>query len=217
MMVYHFLNHRYALEDIKKRRLKIATIMDLNDPFEFLSVDLSNRELRRAFNQTKKSLSQKFGLLCFSKSWSNPVQWSHYADSHKGACLGFEVPDMKLEHISYSSKRMSILAENMKSANQMTEDYMKSILTTKYSHWRYEQEARVYNGLDQVDENGFFFRDFGPEMELKKVIVGARSKITRAMVAEALGELSSSVETFKARAAFKSFRIVRNENDALWA
>jgi len=216
MMVYHFLNHKYALEGINKRKLKIATIMDLNDPFEFLSVNLSDRDLRQAFNHTKKSLSEKFGLLCFSKSWSNPVQWSHYADSHKGACLGFEVPDVSLEHIKYSSKRMNMLAENMGAANQMTEENMKKALTTKYSHWRYEQEARMYVELEKMKVNGLYFYEFGSKFKLKQVIVGTHSKITRSMVAESLGDLSTSVEMFKARAAFKTFRIVRNKNESLW-
>ena len=26
------------------------------------------------------------GMLCFSKGWHNPVQWSHYTDKHKGIC-----------------------------------------------------------------------------------------------------------------------------------
>ncbi|GMR07424.1 MAG: hypothetical protein BMS9Abin26_0427 [Gammaproteobacteria bacterium] len=128
-----------------------------------------------------------------------------------------EVPDVKLEHIRYSSKRMRVLADDMKSADQMTEDHMKNILTTKYSHWRYEQEVRVYSGLDPIDDNGFSFSDFGSKLELKRVIVGARSLITRAMIAEALGGLSAGVKTYKARASFKSFRIVRNKDETLWA
>ena len=216
MMVYHFLNHKDALDDLRQRRLKIATIMDLNDPFEFLSVDLSDREIRKAFNKTKKRLSKKWGLLCFSKSWSNPVQWSHYADSHKGACLGFEVPDTKLIHIIYSSKRMKVLSENMSSPDQMTENNMENILKTKYSHWRYEQEVRVYVGLKEIEDNGLYFCDFGTELKLKKIIVGARSKVTREMISEALGDFSSSIESFKSRAAFKSFRVIPNKNETLW-
>ena len=35
MLVYHFINKEYGIEDLRKRRLKIATLNELNDPFEF--------------------------------------------------------------------------------------------------------------------------------------------------------------------------------------
>ena len=84
MLVYHFVNAHYGIEDIHKRRLKISRFMDLNDPFEFLGADLSDREFRRALKNTKVKLSESKGLLCFSESWRNPVLWGHYADKHKG-------------------------------------------------------------------------------------------------------------------------------------
>jgi hypothetical protein len=36
MRVYHFINEEYGLDDLRRRRLKIATILELNDPFETL-------------------------------------------------------------------------------------------------------------------------------------------------------------------------------------
>jgi hypothetical protein len=38
MRLYHFLNAEYGLLNIRHRRLKIARINELNDPFEFLGV-----------------------------------------------------------------------------------------------------------------------------------------------------------------------------------
>ena len=54
--------------------------MELNDPFEFLGAELSDRNFRKAIKKTKKDLSKTKGILCFSKNWKNPVQWSHYTD-----------------------------------------------------------------------------------------------------------------------------------------
>src|ERR1700744_3670983 len=93
MRLYHFLNAEYGLEGIGKRRLKISRIHDLNDPFEFYSLELSNKFLRRAIEKTKREVSERPGVLCFSKSWSNPVLWSNYSDRHRGLVLGFEIPD----------------------------------------------------------------------------------------------------------------------------
>ena len=91
MRLYRFLDAHYGLLAVADRRIKISTIMELNDPFEFLGVNLSNRQFRWALRETKRQLSESQGLLCFSKTWRNPVLWGHYADSHRGLCLGFSV------------------------------------------------------------------------------------------------------------------------------
>jgi hypothetical protein len=43
-------------------------------------------------------------MLCFSRDWHNPVQWSHYADKHRGICLGFDVPDSLLVPVQYTKE-----------------------------------------------------------------------------------------------------------------
>jgi len=80
--------------------------MELNDPFEFLGVDLSDPDFRRQIKATKKTLSESRGLLCFSKNWHNPVLWGHYADKHRGICLGFDMPEdlpTKVDYVTTSN------------------------------------------------------------------------------------------------------------------
>ena len=65
--------------------------------------------------------------------------------------------------------------------------------------------------LEEADEEtGLYFKDFSPDMRLRKIIVGANSTISRARVSEALGERGGNVEIFKGRAAFRTFEIVRD-------
>jgi hypothetical protein len=47
--VYHFVGAEYGLDDIRRRRLKIATIDDLNDPFELLPSS-ADQTVRARFN-----------------------------------------------------------------------------------------------------------------------------------------------------------------------
>ena len=108
MRVYHFINEQYGLADLQEKHLKIARINELNDPFEFMGADLSDHEFREAIGGLKIYLNKKWGLLCFSKDWGNPVQWTHYADEHKGLCLGFDVPDRFLVEVKYKDKRLSV-------------------------------------------------------------------------------------------------------------
>ena len=108
MRLYHFSNKQYGLEDLQEKRLKVARIMELNDPFEFLGTDLSNPEFCKAMQEMKKGLSEEYGILCFGEGWDNPVQWAHYADGHKGLCLGFDIPDHLLAKVNYVDERLPV-------------------------------------------------------------------------------------------------------------
>ncbi len=63
MRVYHFVNREFGLEDISRRRLKIATINDLNDPFELLGPDSGDVVIRRRFEWIKNQLAASRGIL----------------------------------------------------------------------------------------------------------------------------------------------------------
>jgi len=54
MRLYHFTTAQYGLDNIDRRRLKIATIPDLNDPYELLCFDMSDKEFRWSMNGFKQ-------------------------------------------------------------------------------------------------------------------------------------------------------------------
>ena len=217
MRVFHFINAEYGLENLRKRRLKIATLMELNDPFELFGVNLVNEAMRHAFRVMKEELATKRGLLCFSRGWHNPVQWSHYAAKHTGLCLGFDVPDECLGPVTYSRKRLVVEAESLLRPRQLTPEVAIKFLFTKYAHWRYENEVRCFVTLEEKDtEKDMYFAPFSEKLQLAMVIVGAQSTISRKDIRDALGKLAPSVEAFKARLAFRSFRVVRQRKSSLW-
>jgi hypothetical protein len=217
MRVYHFVPAGYGLENIRRRRLKIATINELNDPFELLAINLANPELRRALAVVKQQLAATSGMLCFSRRWNNPVQWSHYADKHTGLCLGFDVPDKHLTRVVYSGRRLAVQAERLLHPRDMDQAMALKFLTSKFAHWRYEAEIRAFLSLDEPDpETGFYFADFSDLLALKEVIVGANAIVTRVEVADALGALVTDVRAIKARLAFQTFNVVRQRKSELW-
>jgi hypothetical protein len=220
MRLFHFLDAEHGIDDIRRRRLKISLIPDLNDPFELLSIELSDKDLRQAFRLTKERISESGGILCFSRRWSNPVQWGHYADRHRGICLGFDVPDPLLQPVSYTARRLINEANQLLTTdcevNESNEAIVLKLLSTKYSHWKYENEVRCFVSLQDKDPaTGLYFVDFSDDLRLVQVIVGARSAISRTEVATAVGNLRG-VRVVKARLAFKSFRVVRNRDESLW-
>jgi hypothetical protein len=208
MRLFHFLNEEFGLKDIRERRLKIARIDDLNDPFELIAVELPNRDRRKLMQEWRTAMASEYGVLCFSRAWHNPVQWSHYAQQHKGMCLGFEVADHLPHQVSYVSSRFNW-------PQSLDDNFTGKLLGTKFAHWSYEDEYRLFTSLISP-EAGLYYYNFSLELDLRQVIVGARSSLSRADVAQALGGLAETVEVFKARPAFRSFRVVRNRNDSLW-
>jgi hypothetical protein len=80
-----------------------------------------------------------------------------------------------------------------------------------------ESELRLFTALNDKDaDTGLFFAEFADRLRLKEVIVGPLSKVTRADVEEALGDLGKKVTIFKARLAFKTYRVTRQRKNALW-
>ena len=75
LRAYHFTSAKHALDDLRNSRLKIATIEDLNDPFELLGMDISGTDDRLKFRAWRKSMAESFGMVCFSRNWHNPVLW----------------------------------------------------------------------------------------------------------------------------------------------
>ena len=94
--LYHFVNDKFGLENIKERRMKRAFPDSVNDLFELRPFDfgegLQGRKLRTHWGQTIIRQSKSHGFISFSESWSVPTMWAHYADNHKGICLGFDLP-----------------------------------------------------------------------------------------------------------------------------
>ena len=219
MRVYHFICSKYGLENIKRKRLKISRLDDLNDPFELLSLELSDGRLRDAFLRIKELLNVTRGILCFSEDWHNPVMWSHYAEKHKGLCLEFEISDELLAKITYSQSRLKReLKDLFDSQSNVQESAMNRILTTKFAHWKYERERRFFMGLDTADSDGHYYADFSEQIKLVGIIVGPRSSVTRTELNDVLefAQIKDSVKSFKSRLAFKSFRVVKNRDQSLW-
>jgi hypothetical protein len=216
MILYHFLNERYGIQAIESRRIKVARLDELNDPFEMMAITQSNPEFRVAMQEVIKLMRGDFGFLCFSEGWNNPVQWSHYADRHFGICLGFEVPAAAVKEITYAPRRLIIPDADLENSIRDVPAFGQ-MLMTKYSHWRYEREWRGVVKLSEAKKvDDLYFQPFSQDYALTKVIVGVRSNLTRAAISKALGSLSGAVGTFKARLAFRSFQVVRQRKESLW-
>lgn len=216
--LFHFVNENYGLENIKLRRLKVSRLDDLNDPFELLAFDVSDKWLRGDLTNFKRAMAAQYGVLCFSQRWQNPVMWGHYADRHRGLCLGFDVAADLAAPVSYTHRRLRALTMKILEG-RLDQEITRQLLFTKFAHWRYETEERSFVRLTEAKrapETELYFVEFSAQLKLVTVIAGAESTINRSRLREALGPLAESVEMFKARPAFRNFRIVRNKDESRW-
>lgn len=216
MRVYHFIGEKFGLEAVGLRRLKISRIDLLNDPFELMAGTQTDRLSRMAMRTLRDAWAKHMGILCFSRDWHNPVMWGHYADRHRGLCLGFELDDTRAMPVRYVRHRLP--ADRIFHPETRSEDVAKIIqqlVSTKFSHWRYEQEVRAWASLDPVGP-AIQFKYFAEDMKLTHVFIGASSSIRRQMISDALGDELSAVKIVSTRLAFRSFRVVTQRNPALW-
>jgi hypothetical protein len=207
MRVYKFLCCKYGLRAIKERELKISEIRFLNDPFDLLPVNLSDPELRAGASATRQKLGEGHGILCFSRHWHNPVLWAHYADSHKGMSLGFDLPDVGPRAVKYVNRPITLTGHDLTTPDEETAN---KFLYTKYADWQYEEEIRVFQILTQKSGD-YYFEKFNDDLRLREVIVGAGNPVSKQEILQALDVHHSGVEILKARPAFDAFRIVEDE------
>jgi len=207
MRVYHLLSATHALNDIALRRLRLSRYGDLNDPFELLAANLKDKEVRRAMNGFKRDFHKTKGLLCFSKNWTNPVLWSHYAEKHRGVALGFDIPDAMALEMEYSADRLTPTFRH--DAQGFDAAFANRLIRVKYAHWVYEEEVRMVAALDEATvENGSFFYPFGANLQLKEVVLGPLCSLPHDSVRALVTASAGDVCLIKARLAFKSFKVV---------
>lgn len=208
MRAYHLMSERWALEALRLRRLKLALLEDMNDPFEFLGADQRNASDRTAFPILKAEINQTIGVLCFSRAWSDPVLWSHYGDRHHGICLGFDILDQWAKEVTYQGNRLVTDLEHAFERENL-DDLPLKLLTTKYEHWRYEDEVRLVLRLEDVQfENGHYFLRFCDALCLREVTIGLRCPLPQSRIQEIVSVVDPDVTIRKARLASRSYKVV---------
>ena len=208
--LYHFTTAQYAFDDIRNERLKVAQFSDLNDPFELLCVDVLKTGHEQAFNDYKAEMALRFGVLCFTAEWNGILQWSHYADRHRGICLGFDVSsfETKFGPVEYKSRKLAF-------PNTLDQAFAWRILRTKYRGWHYEQEWRAFITLEESERNvpaerDLYFAKFGGELTLREVILGVENKNTTREVHDALHGYPDPVQVSQIRLSPSEFRLQKH-------
>jgi hypothetical protein len=214
MRLYYMTSLKTAVDYIlPEKRMRLARFARLNDPFELLSFNQGGSEERLIFKKLRDHWEKSLGVICFGKHWKSPVMWAHYAQSHTGVCLGFDVPDDKPREMVYQPERIKWAVDLTKPIRGVDSGLLEQVITTKYAQWAYEEEWRLFSKLTDPDPtNGEYYLDFGPDMTLREIIVGARCQNSVGSFKKLIGVVEQSVKIIKARPAFETFTMVRQKN-----
>lgn len=185
-----------SIELLVNRQLWFAKPSSLNDPFEGES---SFSEVLEAvwdhypfpeeqqvkYKELIENQLQNTGICSFSKTRKNQLMWAHYADEHKGICIGFNERLLRPEGSNIHPIDVTYQAdypfagiidrfkyfEQFPRVNNNTSiagDIFFSVLGTKYSHWKYEKERRLVFQKSQAIEF--------PEKAVNSIAFGLRMK-----------------------------------------
>jgi hypothetical protein len=211
MRVYYLTGAQFALTNLALRRIKISRFQDLNDPFELLGIDVGNKKLRAAFRATREQINESKGLICFTKSWSSPLMWGHYAEKHTGICLGFDVPEESLAPVIYANRLLKIKIDPKTKRPKPTAKVVNRLLRTKFFDWKYEDEVRLFVGLDHdTAESGKYFLPFSESLTLREIILGPQCELPIEGIRSIVAGFRPPVFVLKSRIAFTKFEVLEN-------
>lgn len=157
---------RYDLLKDKQKKIKLEEILKYDNP-GWSSNKIKVRAQRmlkenkydinflmREGEPSLKSVLSQIGIFCLAGNKSNILLWSHYSNSHKGFCVGFNKEEliknikeewMKIKNppisndIKYQIDYPQIIPDSLINVK----DFVEKPLFTKSIVWSYEEEFRI--------------------------------------------------------------------------
>jgi hypothetical protein len=157
---------REYFEDLLRRKIPGLTDDQLKAEVQRALDKFSDDDaMRQAEADMQGRIYADLGVLSLSEDPGHLLMWSHYANSHRGICVGFGATDPLIERalpVTYQDEYYVIDPLSVDRDSQA-----ENVLTTKSALWAYERERRV------VDPDGPRARKLGDEA-IAVVILGSR-------------------------------------------
>jgi len=136
---------------LAKKKIEIASHFPAKD-LEQLLINFRQR-LRNELPQVQEDYNslyfdggdKHYGVLSLSERWDSILMWSHYADFHKGYCVGFWEEKLRNTFI-VTGGRVIYPPENNFPRLSPIGDFFENMIQeshVKSSDWKYEQEYRL--------------------------------------------------------------------------
>ena len=170
MFVYKYRGGAFArdLKSLKNNEFWASNTKQLNDPCEGLIISSSYQQqinvLKNIFPQNKKNIvlieqtlkniidmkDTKLGIFSLSRRYNDELLWAHYADSHNGFCIEYDLerllskknPKHRFFEIQYTNSIPKLDLSNIINQND-PDRLIKTMLGFKSQRWEYENELRI--------------------------------------------------------------------------
>ena len=193
-MSFNDKSKKIIQSNLSGRKLYFNTFLEYNDPFELFPVfEINDKDkkilklkLNKKFNarlidafpdeyingifrmgSKAKDSNSRYGITCFSKKYDNLLMWAHYADSHRGICLEFDVKgdeaasafidyrNSDLYPMQYQGKFFPIEYVNTEdrpkfSFREFDDEHGYPPIYKKSADWKYEEEVRLMIRTDEL-------------------------------------------------------------------
>jgi hypothetical protein len=210
--VYRFMSADHAIASIALGRLKVSRVSELNDPYEMLPYKRTG-ELTSALPVLKQFVDENFRFLCFSSDWRSPLLWGHYADRHRGVCLGFDMLREGIKRVDYRPERLEISGTLNEMSTERKQEFAQELTRIKHEDWRYEEEVRALIALEKTrQESNLRFYPLDNNLRLSEVITGLECAIAVDELRTFVQSKYSDAIVFGTRPAEKWFYIVPRES-----
>lgn len=170
---------------------------------KILQNDFTSDEYWKNRNEEfQKWMTDKFGICCFSSKNDDLLMWSHYADSHKGLCVGFD--SYQLFEATNGAIRKVQYSQNFPKVAMFHRgfEWLDPLINTKSKHWKYEDEYRIskiYAAREIVNFN---------DSAIKEVVLGCKiDKNAREEIISIVKGKSSFISLFDCVLNNKEFKL----------
>lgn len=140
------MSAKHQLESLKKygQNLTEDSIKSYKQQVRIETRDKHYTHIVKLFENKKLSTY----VTCFSEIDNNLLMWSHYADKHRGACIGFDTESLRSDYktdsyfsnVTYSRR---IVTKNL---SKLRDAAIAHWISSKGKDWKYEKEVRIVLG-----------------------------------------------------------------------
>lgn len=150
----------------EKQHIKDAAAK-LHLPRKVVRKNLRQMGDKTVYQKVLKEKKKDFKVSCFSEISDDVLMWSHYADKHRGICIGFNLEHTTQEYVLYPVNYIDEVQQIDGMANTPYVFYYW--VTFKADRWKYEKEIRA------VSKNRQSFIQY-PREAVWEVIFGCNVK-----------------------------------------
>jgi hypothetical protein len=214
-----FVNNLYNALKVtlgyKKNFDEFMKEMRSNNEIVHIAIHNIDKSMKVLCNNFKKTMSDYIGVFCLTTIWNSNLMWSHYADSHKGFCIGFtidktEIDAIRFDDVKYRKRKYQLPIDFIFENNDERQMQYVSIALRKEKDWGYEKEKRIIVNLSDCinkDDRYFHVMEFN---DIKEILIGINTVIDETAISQ-LKDYAKHAGIFRIIRNSKDFELSRNE------